>query len=372
MRAKHARTLILKAIDTARRASDIDPVDESELYWLTGLLEGEGTFLAGPPSEPRVPRVRVEMTDVDVVEHVAKLLGRAVQRHKQRDPRHKPSFSTSLKGAGAVHLMRLVQPVLGTRRRAQVDAALSRPHNESVRWLRRGEVCSVDGCTQPGLKRALCKRHYDSWWKARKCGRSSVITPQAPPLPVAVLEVPRPGDGGAIPWLAGLLEGEGTFNDNGGYPVVKLSMCDRDVIARAAELFGGRSSWDVTDARAQERGWSPAWATGIAGARGAILMREIREWMGIRRRSEIDRALAAYHPIRLTAPPEICVTDDCERPHRSRGLCNTHYMKWSRDQRCGPIGAAAPPALDPRTCSNWLPRASDQDHRCAVSAMRTT
>ena len=228
-----------------------------------------------------------------------------------------------------------MQPVLGARRRAQVDAALSRPHNESVRWLGPADVCSVEGCSQPALKRALCKGHYDSWWKARKYGRSSVIMPQAPPLPVATLDVPRPGDSGAIPWLAGLLEGEGTFSDNGGYPVVRLGMCDRDVIVRVAELFGAKAIWDVTDSRAQERGWSPAWATASAGAGGAVLMREIRAWMGIRRRSEIDRALAAYHPIRLTAPPEICVTEGCDRPHRSRGLCNTHYMKWSRDRANG-------------------------------------
>lgn len=305
------------------------------MYWLAGLLEGEGTFLAGPPSQPRVPRVRVEMTDADTVDHVAKLFRRTVQRHSQRDPGHKPSFSTTLKGATAVQLMRLVYPVLGARRRAQVDAALSAPHNERLRWLRRGGPCSVVACARTGLKRTLCKEHYESWWKAHRRGRSSPYTPSGPPDHEAVLAIPDVAHVGAMPWLAGLLEGEGTFSDNGGYPVVRVSMCDRDVIARAAELFGGQSIWEVVDGRASERGWSPAWATAVAGARGALLMRQIREWMGTRRRSEIDRALGAYHPIRLTEPPETCAIDPCGRPHRSRGLCNTHYMMWSRDRANG-------------------------------------
>ena len=309
--------------------------DDLRLYWLVGVLEGEGSFVHGPPSSPTVPVLRVEMTDLDIVERVASRFERTVQRHRPRDERHRPSYSTSVKGASAAHFMRLLRPALGARRQQQIDAALTGVPERLVRWHKSTDPCAVSGCRRVSRTRSLCKAHYSSWWKARKHGRTSTITPQAPPLLVASLKVPRLGDAEALPWLAGLLEGEGSFSDNGGYPVVKVSMCDRDVIARAAELFGGRSIWDVTNARAQERGWSPAWATGIAGARGAALMRQLRDWMGTRRRSEIDRALEAYHPIRLTAAPEICVIQSCERPHRSRGLCNTHYMKWSRDRANG-------------------------------------
>lgn len=95
------------------------------LYWLAGLLEGEGAFVHGPPSSPTVPQLRIEMTDLDVVERVAAVFDRKVQRHRQRDPRHKPSFSTTVKGASAVHFMLLIRPVLGSRRQAQIDAAIS-------------------------------------------------------------------------------------------------------------------------------------------------------------------------------------------------------------------------------------------------------
>lgn len=272
------------------------------------------------------------MTDLDVVEHVATLFQRTVQRHRQRDPHHKPSFSTTVKGASAVHLMRLVRPVLGARRKAQIDAALARPHNETVRWLRRGGPCTVDGCDRPGLKRSLCKLHYEAWWKARKRGLISPLVPRGPELTEAHLDVPSWGHPGAVPWLAGLLEGEGSFNTTGGYPVVKLTMCDRDIVARVADLFGGTGIWDMTQDGDAERGWSPTWATGQAGARAADLMRTLRPLMGARRGAAIDRALQVYDPVRLVNPPSQCVVDECERPHRSRGLCNTHYMMWSRDR----------------------------------------
>lgn len=171
------------------------------LYWLAGLLEGEGTFLHGPPSSPTVPHIRVEMTDLDVIEHVAAIFRRTVQRHKQRDARHKPSFSTTVKGASAAHFMRLIRPLLGARRQAQVDAALAGPYNHQVRWLRYEATCTVTGCTRPGLKRSLCKQHYNSWWKARKRGRVSPHTPRGPALPEATLEMPSSGHPGAIPWL---------------------------------------------------------------------------------------------------------------------------------------------------------------------------
>jgi hypothetical protein len=55
------------------------PVDaEFELYWLAGLLEGEGSFVKGPPSRPNCPIVQLAMTDGDVVERAARLLGRGV------------------------------------------------------------------------------------------------------------------------------------------------------------------------------------------------------------------------------------------------------------------------------------------------------
>jgi len=99
-------------------------MDESDLAWLAGLLEGEGSFMKGPPSESNLPRMRVQMTDADVIERAAHLMGVSAVSVKAAQVGWKDSFVAQVKGAGAVSLMRLLQPRMGQRRRGQIDAAL--------------------------------------------------------------------------------------------------------------------------------------------------------------------------------------------------------------------------------------------------------
>ncbi len=49
------------------KPSHVDPL---ELHWLAGLLEGEGSFMVGPPSDPRRPAIAVQMTDEDVMRRI--------------------------------------------------------------------------------------------------------------------------------------------------------------------------------------------------------------------------------------------------------------------------------------------------------------
>jgi len=136
-------------------------------------------------------------------------------------------------------------------------------------------------------------------------------------------------------WIAGLLEGEGSFIANQSarfsYPVIKVEMCEQEVIARAAHLLDTRV-WVVPPGT---EGWRTTYVAQIAGHRAAEWMRTLRPYMGLRRTAAIDAALSAYHPVRLIEPPLVCVVEGCERSHRARGLCNTHYMSWSRDRAKG-------------------------------------
>jgi len=142
--------------------------------------------------------------------------------------------------------------------------------------------------------------------------------------------------------MAGLLEGEGSFIANRdarlSYPVIKVEMCDQEVIERAARLLDTRV-WFVPPGT---EGWRPTYVAQIAGHRAAEWMRALRPYMGLRRTAAIDAALSAYHPVRLIAPPLVCVVEGCERRHRARGLCNTHYMSWSRDRAKGRVPRITP------------------------------
>ncbi len=77
------------------------------------------------------------------------------------------------------------------------------------------------------------------------------------------------GDREDLVWLAGLLEGEGTFDlHRGRYARIRLGMTDRDVVGRAATIMGSRIRLSLRAAPAQ-----PTWHTEISGERAAAIMR---------------------------------------------------------------------------------------------------
>lgn len=264
-------------------------------YWLAGILEGEGTFMSAPPSSPHSPVVRICMTDRDVVARAAALLERALVPVPARRAHYRTPYITQIKGVGAVELMRAVRLVMGPDRRRQIDNVL------------------------------------DHWRPGRRRGTSSPGFVQ-----LEVFDY-RANDGRALSWLAGLLEGEGTFTVNCDaksrcYPVVSVQMCDAAVVFRAARVLDA-TSVAMREPELQE--WRPTYVAKVGGSRAAEWMRTLRNVMGERRRAAIDVALSRYHPINLVDSPLTCVVPECDRPHRGRGLCHKHYMMWSRDRTAG-------------------------------------
>lgn len=99
--------------------------DYEKLCWLAGLLEGEGTFLKPPPSSPNKIAIQLEMTDRDVVESAAMIFGSKVFVCGRRASHHKTSFKTGVVSGRAASWMLKVRPLMGSRRKEQIDAALS-------------------------------------------------------------------------------------------------------------------------------------------------------------------------------------------------------------------------------------------------------
>lgn len=98
---------------------------EADLYWLAGLLEGEGAFTAGPSARPNAPRITLGMTDIDVIRRAADLMGITSIHTTHRNPKWQPMYHLSLKGKRAVEVMRTLYPLMGSRRQAQIDRALA-------------------------------------------------------------------------------------------------------------------------------------------------------------------------------------------------------------------------------------------------------
>ena len=269
------------------------------------------------------------MTDRDIVDRVGTLIDRAVVPVRTRRAHHKTPYVTCIQGAPAVALMRALLPHMSVLRTAQIQRAIASWHGHRPRARRAAANCSARECPRPVTRRGLCKRHYDRWWKADRRGRAVDARPSVSPelavkSPSGDLET---DESAALAWLAGLLEGEGTFaiqRDSAhiAYPRICVTMCDRATVERAARLLDAPS---VSRKEPRDPAWSVSYFAGITGHQAAMWMHRLRDLMGARRRAAIDAALASYHPVRLVDPPETCVVPACDQPHRGRGLCHRHY-----------------------------------------------
>jgi hypothetical protein len=118
----------------------LEPIAQEDLHWLAGLLEGEGSFLSGPPSSPHLPSLQVVMADEDVMLRVGRLLGRRVYRIKPRRSHWQMTFTVRMKGLRAVEWMQRLRPLMGERRRAQIDRAIGSYKSRSGQLLDDDQV----------------------------------------------------------------------------------------------------------------------------------------------------------------------------------------------------------------------------------------
>src|SRR3990167_529857 len=104
-----------------------------------------------------------------------------------------------------------------------------------------------------------------------------------------------------IMWLAGLLEGEGTFcfvqrRSRYTTPVVSLVMTDKDVIDKAFSLMtkiGGRA---LTRSHRKLPSGKTAYQLQTTGMPAIKLMLRVKPYMGIRRTRTIVRIVKAWKP----------------------------------------------------------------------------
>lgn len=103
-------------------------MEEKDLYWLAGLLEGEGSFDLHEKGGGRTARPRVSMssTDEDVIAEVSRLLGvSSYSRYRPKAwPRHKDKFTVELDGPRAVELMTQIRPYMFSRRAGKISEVL--------------------------------------------------------------------------------------------------------------------------------------------------------------------------------------------------------------------------------------------------------
>jgi hypothetical protein len=101
-----------------------------------------------------------------------------------------------------------------------------------------------------------------------------------------------------LAWLAGLMEGEGSFSRATPAmprrPRLSIGMTDCDVIERVCELWGTRLYTHIPKV---ER-YKQVYRTELVGGSAVALMMLLRPHMSARRQAQIDQSIATYAPLR--------------------------------------------------------------------------
>lgn len=108
-------------------------LSDTDRGWLAGLLEGEGCFATvcnytrKDGTKTLSPCVSLSMTDKDVVERAASLIGFTGSIHVRKRKNHtwKPLYVMQAKGTKALEVMATVQDLMGTRRREKITEVMA-------------------------------------------------------------------------------------------------------------------------------------------------------------------------------------------------------------------------------------------------------
>lgn len=118
-------------------------VPVEDLYWLAGLIEGEGCFhkRRGRPT----PIIQVMMTDKDVVIRAAEILGaNRVRELKSKTSTGKTVYGVTVFGQRAVDWCHALHPIMGERRQQKITELLDAlSKSKPTKYLRRN--CSSRG-----------------------------------------------------------------------------------------------------------------------------------------------------------------------------------------------------------------------------------
>ena len=99
------------------------PLKIKDIAWLAGLMEGEGCFGSwrnGARKKRKMIRAVISMSDKDVIERVASLLGRNLTIDKAPKIKGKYMYRVAVTGSQAAALMLTVFPLMGHRRRDKI------------------------------------------------------------------------------------------------------------------------------------------------------------------------------------------------------------------------------------------------------------
>lgn len=119
-------------------------MNDLDLVWLAGLLEGEGYFgITTRGNGSRSPVVEVKMTDLDVVERAGLLMGARSVTIKQMPEGQKTQYRARVTGKLALDLMIAALPHMGDRRTNRITEIVGMVLSGDLVAVGRGNYARV-------------------------------------------------------------------------------------------------------------------------------------------------------------------------------------------------------------------------------------
>lgn len=111
-------------------------MNKQELYWLAGILEGEGYFTYRDGAT-----ISLQMTDRDIVERAALLLGsKSIIETMARSTGWKDTFHCRVHGQEAIDIMLKLMPIMGSRRQQKIQFIIDKHNNRTNTWSNKRKL----------------------------------------------------------------------------------------------------------------------------------------------------------------------------------------------------------------------------------------
>lgn len=108
-------------------------LSDTEIAWIAGLLEGEGSFSFDKrPSKrykvstaPPAPTIQISMIDEDVIKYLANLLNKKYSEVGRRTVKNKPVYKLNVRDRETLsYLLPCILPYMGKRRSEQIQKGI--------------------------------------------------------------------------------------------------------------------------------------------------------------------------------------------------------------------------------------------------------
>lgn len=268
-------------------------MDVNDLFWLIGLLDGDGCFTLNADK----PQISLEMVDEDIVKRVAGAFGNKYWRIISNEG-HQDTFKVCLTGKDALTMMNFIKPNLSLRRQDKIDFIQSHYNQRVIKQASEIDIQLLKQERENHTLRSLAKKYNVSYETIRRLSKKE-------PLHISVdkNEIMVTGSFNEIHWIAGILEGEGSFLKGPpsapNKPVISLQMTDKDTIEKCAKFFGvSVQSYQRKGLNQSGKSYKEVYMCLIRGRRAVEYMNILSPLMGVRRKQQICDAISSYNPNR--------------------------------------------------------------------------